>query len=403
MRRFLARFLLVLGGLGLGLLMVEVAFRLAGPNIPLDLTMARFQAYHPVYGFFHTPGVSGWVRTEEFTSFVKFNTQGLRGPAIAIPKPEGTFRALIMGDSVVEGAQVNEDDTMAAQLRQDLEPLAGGKRVETVNAGVAGFGTGQQLLFLQREGLGYEPDVIVLVFTIANDAADNSLDVAKRWKLAANRRPFFDLQGAEFQDGKLSGGELTLRPFEAPPEESWSGLRTVLRNYSVVFTTLELWYEGKTVARAQGSVIPPLDAEREVYLKETGEDWTRAWAVTEELLTRVKATADTAGVPMLLVLSPSEWQTYDDLWPKLVGDGDQAKRRFSPTAPIERLQGIGERHGIPILDLRPVFRAEVAAGAPPVIFRHDGHWTAHGHDVAAQAVVAAIQEKGLIQAAARTR
>ena len=109
MRRLAARLLLVLGGLLLGLLVVEAAFRLAGPNVPLDLTMARFQAYHPVYGFFHQPGVSGWVRTDEFTSHVKFNTRGLRGPEVALPKPADTFRALVLGDSVVEGAQVAEE------------------------------------------------------------------------------------------------------------------------------------------------------------------------------------------------------------------------------------------------------------------------------------------------------
>jgi hypothetical protein len=379
MRRLTARLLLVLVGLALGLVMVEAAFRLAGPNIPLDLTMARFQVYHPVYGFFHQPGVSGWVRTDEFTTFVKFNTQGLRGPEVAIPKPPDTFRALVLGDSVVEGAQVGEDATMAGRLREELRGLAGGKRVETVNAGVAGFGTGQQLMFLEREGLAYQPDLIVLVFTIANDPADNSLAVARRWKLAAERRPFF----------LVRGGELELQPFQAPPEEEWAALRTFLRDRSVVFTTLELWWIGKTVARAQGSVVPGLDAEREVYLNELGDDWKQAWEVTESLLARVQATADSAGVPLLVVLSPSEWQTYDDLWPKLVGDGSQAKRRFSPDAPNARLTEIASRHGIQMLDLRPLFRAEGAAGGPPVIFRKDGHWTERGHEIAARAVAEA--------------
>jgi hypothetical protein len=389
MRRLTARFLLVLCGLLLGVIFVEVAFRIAGPNIPLDLTMARFQAYHPVYGFFHTPGVSGWVRTEEFTSYVKFNTQGLRGPEVAVPKPANTFRALVLGDSVVEGAQVAEDATMAARLRTELAAQAGGQRVETVNAGVAGFGTGQQLLFLEREGLGYQPDLIVLVVTVANDTADNSIDVAKRWKRSTDRRPFF----------VLNGGQLEQLPFVAPPEESWSGLRTVLRNSSVVFTALELWWIGKDVARAQGSVVPTLDAEREVYLNETGEDWTNAWNVTEALLARVKATADEAGVPFLVVLSPTEWQTYDEMWPKLVGDGDQARRRFSPEAPNKRFAEIAERHDIQLVDLRPVFRAEVQASAPDVIFRKDGHWTEHGHEVAARAVAEAIQQHQLVRAA----
>src|SRR4026207_2472105 len=127
MGRLAARLVLVLVGLFLGFLVVEIGFRLAGPNVPLDLTMARFQEYHPVYGFFHRPGVSGWVRTEEFTSFVKFNGQGLRGPHVSIPQPPAGFRVLVVGDSVVEGAQVPEDATMAARLRDELAPLANGR------------------------------------------------------------------------------------------------------------------------------------------------------------------------------------------------------------------------------------------------------------------------------------
>jgi hypothetical protein len=374
-------------------LIIEAAFRLAGPNVPLDLTMARFQEYHPVYGFFHRPGVSGWVRTEEFTSFVKFNTEGLRGPEVAIPKPPGTFRALVLGDSVVEGAQVAEDSTMAGRLRQELQPVAGGKAVEVVNAGVAGFGTGQQLLFLQQEGLTYQPDLIVLVFTIANDPADNSIAVAQRYKLAAERRPFFVLQG----------GELQLQPFQAPPPERFSGVRTFLRNHSVVFTALELWWIGKTIARAQGSVVPGEDAEHEVYLKELGDDWRQAWDVTEALLAQVQSVADQNGIPLLVVLSPSELQTYDDIWLKKMGNGDQVRRRFSPTAPNERLAEIADRHGIATLDLRPIFRAEVDAGGPPVIFRNDGHWTERGHAVAARAVAEAVQYHALAGSSVTSR
>ena len=169
-----------------------------------------------------------------------------------------------------------------------------------------------------------------------------------------------------------------------------------------MFTTLELWWIGKTVVRAQGSVVPPLDAEKEVYLNEVGDDWRSAWDVTDALLARVQATADAADVPLLVGLSPSEWQVYDDLWPKLVGNGDQARRRFSPGAPNDRLAEIAARHGINLLDLRPMFRQEVEAGGPPVIFRKDGHWTEHGHAVAARAVISAVQQHGLTRAAEAT-
>ena len=241
----------------------------------------------------------------------------------------------------------------------------------------AGFGTGQELLFLEREGLTYQPDLIVLVFTIANDAADNSIAVARRWKLAADRRPFFVVDG----DGpRIRCRSRPRRPSSSP------GPCAFLRDRSVLFTTLELWWIGKTVARAQESVVPPLDAEREVYLNEVGDDWRQAWEITEALLGRVRATADEAGAPLLVVLAPTEWQTYDDLWPKLVGTGSQAQRRFSPAAPNDRLAEVARRHGLHLLDLGPMFRAEANRGGPPVIFRKDGHWTEHGHAIAAQAI-----------------
>src|SRR5206468_5141160 len=117
-------------------------------------------------------------------------------------------------------------------------------------------------------------------------------------------------------------------------------------------------------------VIPPEDAEKEVYLNELGDDWTQAWEVTDALLGQVQGEADANGIPLLVVLSPSEWQTYDDLWPKLVGTGSQAQRRYSPDAPIQRMNEIANRHNITLLDLLPVFRAEVAAGDQAPLFRH---------------------------------
>jgi len=387
MPRSAARLLLVLLGLLLGILPIELGLRLAGPNVPLDLTMARFQVFHPVYGFFHKPGVSGWLRTDEFTSYVKFNSRGLRGPEVAIPKPADTFRVLVLGDSVVEGAQVAYEETLAARLAPTLAGVAGGRRVETVNAGVAGFGTGQELLFLEREGLAYGPDLVVLVFTIANDVADNSIEVARRAKLAVDRRPYF----AVGPDGRP-----TPLPFEAPPPEPFEGARGFVRDRSALFTTLELWLEGKEVARAQGSAVPRLQTEREVYLRELGDDWPQGWEITEALLGRVDEVARGAGAPLVVVLSPTQWQTYDDLWSdkEFMGTSSQNERRFGPTAPNERLAAIAERRGLGLVDLLPHFRVEAEAGRLP-IFRRDGHWTSLGHEVATRAVADAVRTRVL--------
>jgi hypothetical protein len=392
MGRLAARVLLVLFGLFLGFLPIELGLRLAGPNIPLDLTMARFQAYHPVYGFFHRPGVSGWLRTREFTSYVKFSTQGLRGPEVAVPKPSDTFRVLVLGDSVVEAAQVSQEDAMAARLGPELARLGAAGRIETINAGVAGFGTGQQLLFLEREGVHLQPDLIVLVFTIANDVADNGVEVADRWKLATERRPFFVI-GAN--------GELAQLPFEAPPPEPFEGIRSFLRDRSTLFNVVELWAVGKTVARAQGAVVPPLDAEKEVYLRELNDDWAQAWEVTDRLLAEVDALAAQIGAPLVVVLSPTQWQVDDEEWRDFMGTRSQGERRFKAEAPNERLAEIAARRGLRMVDLLPEFRRETRAGSPPLFFPKDGHWAEHGHVVASRVVADYLMSQGLVQAVAR--
>lgn len=374
-------------GIAIALGAAELALRLAGPNVPLDLTMARFQAYHPIYGFFHRPGVSGWLRTREFTSFVKFNSQGLRGPEVAIPKPAGQRRVLVMGDSVVEGAQVAESATLAALLPGAMRQAGLGERIESINAGVAGFGQGQQLLYLQRQAARFQPDLVVLVITIANDVADNSVAVARRWKLAADRRPFFVIE---------SNGALRQLDFDAPEPEPLEGPRAVLRDYSVVFNAAEHWWVGKVVARAQGSVVPPLDAEREVYLREPGEDWQQAWQVTERLLVEIQRWCGDAGIPLVLVLAPTQWQVSPAGWREFVGSGSSAERRFGVEVPNERFADMAKRHGIPLVDLLPPFRDESAGQIGTLFFRQDGHWNERGHAVAARELATNIASSKLL-------
>jgi hypothetical protein len=90
--------------------------------------------------------------------------------------------------------------------------------------------------------------------------------------------------------------------------------------------------------RSPAPRAPPCRASRpsgRLYLRELGEDWPQGWGITEALLARVDAVARGAGAPLLVVLSPTQWQTYDDMWRDrdFMGTGSQNERRFSPTAP----------------------------------------------------------------------
>src|SRR5690349_917903 len=93
-----ARLGMVLFGVVVGLLCIEVALRVLGPRIPFLnslISIASFQTYHPIYGFFHRAGASGWIETPEYTSYVSINSHGLRDREIEPAKPPGTYRVLM--------------------------------------------------------------------------------------------------------------------------------------------------------------------------------------------------------------------------------------------------------------------------------------------------------------------
>jgi len=91
------------------------------------------------------------------------NSHGLRDVERAIAKPTGTRRIIMLGDSIVEGINYNDDDhTISRQLEklyaQENEP------VEVLNFGTAGYCTRSEVALLEKKGIAFSPDVVVLVF-----------------------------------------------------------------------------------------------------------------------------------------------------------------------------------------------------------------------------------------------
>lgn len=110
--------------------------------------------------------------------FKPINSRGYRDLERSIPKPPGVRRALCLGDSFTWGTGVLFDDAWP----QRVERLLGrerGERWEAVNLGEAGLNTVQEAAKLEAEGLGYEPDVVVLAYVL-NDSEDENAAEARR-------------------------------------------------------------------------------------------------------------------------------------------------------------------------------------------------------------------------------
>lgn len=96
------------------------------------------------------------------------NELGYRGEAVAIPKPEGTYRIVVLGDSTVYGSMVPVDKTFPAQLQQQLRNHYGLENVEVVNAGVSGYNTWNSTVALAFRVIELEPDLIIPIHTLTD-------------------------------------------------------------------------------------------------------------------------------------------------------------------------------------------------------------------------------------------
>ena len=126
----------------------------------------------PVRRYAMRPGaeveVDGWT--------FRVNSQRTRGEEIPSPKPPGEKRLLALGDSFCFGLWSDEGETLVGHLarmaNERERELGSDIHWRAVNLGVPGYHTGQQLRSLEQEGLGLEPDA-VLIYYNTNDIQTN--------------------------------------------------------------------------------------------------------------------------------------------------------------------------------------------------------------------------------------
>jgi hypothetical protein len=166
----IGRFLL--GGI-LALLVVEVGLRV----IELTPLWRILPVVQPIpgqpdkdFGFESTPGARG-IWTTEHRAPLQINSLGLRDVERELAKPAGTLRIGLLGDSMVEGAQVSQEANFAALAERRLR--ADGYKVELINLAIAGPSPIRQLWRLERRGYPLNLDLV-----LANSAAGSFLSGA---------------------------------------------------------------------------------------------------------------------------------------------------------------------------------------------------------------------------------
>lgn len=427
MRQIASVVLLLLFYVVLTLLGAEIAVRLAHVAPPAESSGWFWNVPDPVTGWSHIPGSSGrsFNPLYEYDVQVDFNSRGIRGPeSLVYAKTPGVYRVLLLGDSFVEAVQINYGETLGEQLRAVLEEALG-QPVEVINAGVSGFGTDQQLLWLREEGTKYAPDLVLLAVYPHNDFMNNA-ELLESANQGSINKPFFELIDGNLHPRYFPFDPTTVpdvtSPFAevAPPELSpelspgpLTGLADWLRSRSAFYRYFDphirlaaprfaAWLgragliapgqESQLVA--QGANYIPLTYG--VYQKPLVAEWQDAVALTHALLAEMEQTISQMGASGAAILVPAAESMDGERWQRILTQFPVMQAGEWDVWQPEELAATGLRAaGIPALSLTDAFR-QTQSSAPPLYLEEDGHWTAAGHALAARATVNFLAEEGIV-------
>jgi hypothetical protein len=145
-------------------------------------------------GWRFVPGSSYWEMKENDHPITgTINSWGWRDREWAEAKPPGTIRVAVLGDSYVEGMQVESDSTFP-RLAERAVNARYGITTEWMNFGRSSCTQTEEWLILQNDVARFHPDIVIVVFFPLNDVDDVSRE------LTEELRPFFEFSA----DGTLT-------------------------------------------------------------------------------------------------------------------------------------------------------------------------------------------------------
>lgn len=341
----------------------EIAIRLKAPMVTVI----------PPHNIYESSPTIGFKLKANFRSrHINTNSRGLRDREFAYVKEKGSYRILCLGDSFTFGHGVRLDQTWPKHLEKLLNANSENTRYELINAGVDGYGTHQEFVYLRGEGIKFVPDLVIVGFFGANDVEEVANGFFWRY----------------VEDGYLKQKGLRGR-FPLPFK-----LRLFLQEHSHFYNFLasrDLNFLAALFKKQSSQQLP------EIYRDEYSPEFQQAIVQTKEYLRNMSDLAIKNNTRMLFVLIPwaieiskEEWKRrgYEDIYSDQLFNKNMLK--------ISKIFGsFCKDNGIFMFDLLPIFRAKSENG--PFYFKNESHWNPKGHRLAAEQIYDFLLAKRILE------
>ena len=371
LRAIAEKTVIVTASLAFCALSTEIVLRLVYPDTP-----GKYYERDPLLWRRLRPNSDGWNSSPgEFRIHVRVNSKGLRGADISY-LDYAASRVLMLGDSFLEATQVEEHQTTAAQLEIYLQERCGTTRVEVINAGVSGYSTAQELLYLENEGYRYKPEVVVVVLYLGNDILSNGRYDSVPWESVA---PLTARHVAGTDPNPNIVGEEPLIVLLRGRLRQSLAARFVIERLRY----LPWLYSHVSSAGTEGYVPSNL----KIFSPKPDPDVEIGWITTRRVLERAVRLASKNDMRLVVVVWPDTPEFHDDWWRMRIA-AYPAMRGFNQRAPSKRVLAMLSEMKVPHISLGQPFHEawRRSSKRDHLAYPIDGHPTAFAHALAAQAI-----------------
>lgn len=312
--------------------------------------------YDSVLGWLSKKNTQAFLPMQKTIIPISINSQGVRGKKEYVdPKSPGIFRIYALGDSFTFGFGVRDEETFSAQL-ESMSP-----KLEVLNMGVPGYGIDQISLSMRERGYAGAPD-----FVLISIYPEDFWRSTRAYTDAGHGKPFYTL------DAK---NHLKLQHVPVPRDKNFKskqfpeimirqGWHRIIYSSALYRLTLKAWTR---IKKLSGSEDPDSSVE-----------WVLGRAILKDLIREIYAAKSR---PLLMLVPPERW---------ISGTSEPVR---------DSLIRFAAREQVDILDLTPVFSQASSKGSlSDYYIPDDRHWTAKGHQLAAQEIFLYLQKHQLITA-----
>jgi hypothetical protein len=331
---------------------------------------------------------SRWVN-KDYDVFVTTNKAGFHDVEHEFEKLPDRYRIIVLGDSYIEALQLSIDRGFTQQLERLLGHSVKNRRVEVINLGVSGSGPAQYYRILEKRGLLYKPDLVVMAVFPDNDFRDSDPDVG-----GAIFKPYYVLRsdgGLDYRAPQTEGIGSALRPWLRR-----SAFLHLIREGISSFA-LERWLAPIGLLAPTGGIMledPAVPPGWSIYLSDPPVKWQETEKLTFRLIREARALSDQHGADFLVMVIGSV-PAVENRWREVLatypGSDDM---RWDYERPLWMLRALGQQWRFDVIDLTEPFRADFLATGQSSSWPHDGHWNARGHQLGAEVVSTYLVENG---------